>query len=181
MKKLEDRLSRMSGAGHRAGFPTLSPSGLASRPSGHADRHRPTDIRKLYAKMEYLARVGTGARGRSATDTARLAAACESGGRRITPLHMQLWSSRRRLHQPERRVLGVIDQIDPREEARHLRHRPRRRRRLAVRRPGPAQTGLHRAPRGQPQPAPRPADRWPKNWQHEAHRDRHEGTGDGVA
>ncbi len=51
------------------------------------------------------------------------------------PLHMRMVERGGGLHQPNGEVLGVIDRIDPREEARRLRHRPRRRRRLAVRRP----------------------------------------------
>ena len=54
----------------------------------------PTDIRKLYAKrMPFLATVRDG----SADGLAKgywccAAVACEGGGRRITPLHLRLWS-----------------------------------------------------------------------------------------
>lgn len=54
----------------------------------------PTDIRKLYArKMPYLARVRDGSKGELGNGYWGCAAvACESGGRRIVPLHLRLWS-----------------------------------------------------------------------------------------
>ena len=54
----------------------------------------PTDIRKLYArKMPYLATVRDGSKGELGNGYWGCAAvACESGGRRITPLHLRLWS-----------------------------------------------------------------------------------------
>jgi len=54
----------------------------------------PTDIRKLYArKMPYLARVRDGSRGELCNGYWGCAAvACESGARRIMPLHLRLWS-----------------------------------------------------------------------------------------
>ncbi len=121
-----------SGAGHRAGdFRRCRPSGLACVHQDTLIVIDPTDIRKLYAKRWNISPAsGTRARGRSATGTAP---AWRSPARRRPPdppLHMRLWSSRRGgLHQPERRGARRHrpDRL-PREEARHLRHRPRRRR-----------------------------------------------------
>jgi hypothetical protein len=83
----------------------------------------PTDIRKLYAKkMEYLARVRDGSTGEIGNGySACLAVACESGGRRITPLHMRLWSSEAEgfISQNDE-VLGVIDQISSRAKKRGI-------------------------------------------------------------
>ena len=95
MKKQEDRLSRMlqnEGIGQKI-------SDVISRLGARHIRQDtlivvdPTDIRKLYAeKMEYLARVRDGSTGEIGNGySACLAVACESGGRRITPLHMRLW------------------------------------------------------------------------------------------
>ena len=54
----------------------------------------PADIRKLYArKMPYLATVRDGSRGELGKGYWGCAAvACESGGRRVVPLHLRLWS-----------------------------------------------------------------------------------------
>ncbi len=54
----------------------------------------PTDIRKWYArKMPYLGRVRDGSSGEICNGYWGCAAiACESGARRITPLHLRLWS-----------------------------------------------------------------------------------------
>lgn len=54
----------------------------------------PTDIRKEYArKMPYLGRVRDGSRGELCNGYWGCAAvACESGARRIMPLHLRLWS-----------------------------------------------------------------------------------------
>ena len=54
----------------------------------------PTDIRKLYARrMPYLARIRDGSKGELGDGYWGCAAvACESGGRRIVPLHLRLWS-----------------------------------------------------------------------------------------
>jgi hypothetical protein len=54
----------------------------------------PTDIRKLYArKMPYLATIRDGSKKElGAGYWACAAVACESGGRRIVPLHLRLWS-----------------------------------------------------------------------------------------
>ncbi len=91
MKKLEDRLSRMLGS---EGIEQGISDAVARLGSRHVHQDTlividPTDIRKLYAKkMEYLARVRDGARGRSATDTAPAwrspARAAAAGSRRCT-------------------------------------------------------------------------------------------------
>ncbi len=54
----------------------------------------PTDIRKLYARrMPYLATVRDGSKGEMGPGYWGCGAvACESGGRRIVPLHLRLWS-----------------------------------------------------------------------------------------
>jgi hypothetical protein len=54
----------------------------------------PTDIRKLYArKMPYLATIRDGSKKELGPGYwACAAVACESGGRRIVPLHLRLWS-----------------------------------------------------------------------------------------
>ena len=54
----------------------------------------PTDIRKLYARrMPYLARIRDGSKGELGDGYWGCAAvACASGGRRIVPLHLRLWS-----------------------------------------------------------------------------------------
>ncbi len=72
--------------------------------------------------MEYLARVRDGSTGEIGNGySACLAVACESGGRRITPLHMRLWSSEAEgfISQNDE-VLGVIDQIDSRAKKRGI-------------------------------------------------------------
>ena len=97
MKKLEDRLSRMLWSeGIEQGISSV----IARLGARHIRQDTlivvdPTDIRKLYAeKMEYLARVRDGSTGEIGNGySACLAVACESGGRRITLLHMRLWSS----------------------------------------------------------------------------------------
>jgi len=54
----------------------------------------PTDIRKLYARrMPYLARIRDGSKRELGDGYWGCAAvACESGGRRVVPLHLRLWS-----------------------------------------------------------------------------------------
>ena len=96
LKKTEERLSR-----------NLAREGLAETVLGCVAREGakrvgsdtliildPTDIRKLYArKMPYLGHIRDG----SAKELGKgywacAAVACESGGRRIVPLHLRLWS-----------------------------------------------------------------------------------------
>ncbi len=111
------------------GFPLLSPVRLASRPSGHAliviD---PTDIRKLYAKkMEYLARVGT----RSTGDRQRIQRLPGGRLRRRRPPGSRRCTcgcgrARRRASSARTTRCSASSTRSkiPREEARHLRHRP---------------------------------------------------------
>jgi hypothetical protein len=116
MKKTEDRLSRMlwdEGIERKV-------SGVIARLGARRIRQDtlividPTDIRKLYAeKMEHLARVRDGSTGEIGNGySACLAVACESGGRRITPLHMRLWSSEADgFISQNAEILDIIDQI----------------------------------------------------------------------
>lgn len=125
MKKLEDRLSRMLGS---EGIEQGISDAVARLGSRHVHQDTlividPTDIRKLYAKkMEYLARVRDGSTGEIGNGySACLAVACESGGRRITPLHMRLWSSEAEGFTSQNdEVLGVIDQISSRAKKRGI-------------------------------------------------------------
>ncbi len=116
MKKLEDRLSRM--LSNKEIEPNVA--GVIARLGARRVRQDtlividPTDIRKLYAeKMEYLARVRDGSTGEIGNGyNACLAVACESGKRRVTPLHMRLWSSEADgfISQNDE-MLGIIDLI----------------------------------------------------------------------
>jgi len=125
MKKLEDRLSRMLGS---EGIEQGISDAVARLGSRHVHQDTlividPTDIRKLYAKrMEYLARVRDGSTGEIGNGySACLAIACESGGRRITPLHMRLWSSEADGFTSQNdELLGVIDQISSRAKKRGI-------------------------------------------------------------
>lgn len=116
MKKLEDRLSRMLWS---EGIERGITDAIARMGARHIRQDTlividPTDIRKLYAeKMEYLARVRDGSTGEIGNGySACLAVACESGGRRITPLHMRLWSSEADGFTSQNdELLGVVDQI----------------------------------------------------------------------
>ena len=125
MKKLEDRLSRMLGS---EGIEQGISGAVARLGSRHVHQDTlividPTDIRKLYAKkMEHLARVRDGSTGETGNGySACLAVACESGGRRITPLHMRLWSSGAEGFTSQNgEVLGVIDQISSRAKKRGI-------------------------------------------------------------
>jgi len=125
MKKLEDRLRRMLGS---EGIEQGIPGAVARLGSRHVHQDTlividPTDIRKLYAKkMEHLARVRDGSTGETGNGySACLAVACESGGRRITPLHMRLWSSGAEGFTSQNdEVLGVIDQISSRAKKRGI-------------------------------------------------------------
>jgi len=74
----------------------------------------PTDIRKLYArKMPYLATVRDGSKGELGEGYWGCAAvACESGGRRITPLHLRLWSCESPGFTGENdQIMAVIDTV----------------------------------------------------------------------
>ena len=97
LKKTEERLSR-----------NLGSDGLAEEVStcvaGEAGKHiskdtliviDPTDIRKLYArKMPCLDRIRDGSKGELGKGYwACAAVACQSGGRRVVPLHLRLWST----------------------------------------------------------------------------------------
>ena len=125
MKKLEDRLSRMLGS---EGIEQGISDAVARLGSRHVHQDTlividPTDIRKLYAKkMEYLARVRDGSTGEIGNGySACLAIACEIGGRRITPLHMRLWSSEADgFTSQNAELLGVIDQISSRAKKRGI-------------------------------------------------------------
>ena len=98
-KKVEDRLSRMlSSEGLERGLHDV----IAAE--GAAKVHRdtliildPSDVQKPYAKkMEHLAKVWDGSRGEVGDNLGYwgcMAVACESGGRRPTPLHFRLWSA----------------------------------------------------------------------------------------
>lgn len=116
MKKIEDRLSRMLRSEEIE--PTLAE--VIARLGARRVRQDtlivvdPTDIRKLYAqKMEYLARVRDGSTDQIGNGySACLALACESGKRRITPLHMRLWSSEADDFVSQNdEILGIIDVI----------------------------------------------------------------------
>ncbi len=143
MKKLEDRLGRMLGSeGIEQGFRRCRPSGLASRPSGHASSTRPTSVSCIREDGISRPRRGTGHGGRS-TGLQRL-----PGGRlreRRPPDHAVAHAAVVErggglLHQPERRGAR---RHRPELRAEALDHRPRWRPGLAVRRPGPAQAGPH--------------------------------------
>ena len=74
----------------------------------------PTDIRKLYArKMPYLATVRDGSKGELGPGYWGCAAvACESGGRRIVPLHLRLWSCESPGFTGENdQIMSVIDTV----------------------------------------------------------------------
>jgi hypothetical protein len=74
----------------------------------------PTDIRKLYARrMPYLATVRDGSKGELGKGYWGCAAvACESGGRRIVPLHLRLWSCEAPGFKGENaQIISVIDTV----------------------------------------------------------------------
>lgn len=74
----------------------------------------PTDIRKLYARrMPYLATVRDGSKGELGKGYWGCAAvACESGGRRIMPLHLRLWSCEAPDFTGENdQIISVVDTI----------------------------------------------------------------------
>ncbi len=96
LKKIEERLSRNLLCEHL--YETVSEC-IAMEGAKHIGKDTlivvdPTDIRKLYAKkMPYLARVRDGSSGEIGNGyNCCVAVACESGGRRIVPLHLRLWS-----------------------------------------------------------------------------------------
>lgn len=96
LKKTEERLSRNL---VREGIDEEIGRVIATEGAKHVGKDTlividPTDIRKLYArKMPYLATIRDGSRKElGAGYWACAAVACESGGRRIVPLHLRLWS-----------------------------------------------------------------------------------------
>ena len=96
LKKTEERLSRnLAREGLDEGiFRAVAKEGARHVREDTLFAVGPTDIRKLYArKMPYLATVRDGSKGELGTGYWGCAAvACESGGRRIVPLHLRLWS-----------------------------------------------------------------------------------------
>jgi hypothetical protein len=116
MKKREDRLSRMlRDDGIEPGiFQAVARLGARRVRQDTLVVIDPTDIRKLYArKMEYLARVRDGSTGEIGNGySACLAVACESGGRRVTPLNFRLWSSEADGFASQNdEIMGIIDLI----------------------------------------------------------------------
>ncbi len=96
LKKTEERLSRHLG---KKGIDESIGRAIAHEGAKHIGKDTlvvidPTDIRKLYArKMPYLATIRDGSRKEWGVGYwACAAVACESGGRRIVPLHLRLWS-----------------------------------------------------------------------------------------
>ena len=125
MKKQEDRLSRM--LGHEEIEPKIAD--VIARLGARRIRKDslividPSDIRKLYArKMEYLARVRDGSTGEIGQGySACLAIACDSGKRRISPLHMRLWSSEAdEFISQNDEILNIIDLICARAKKRGI-------------------------------------------------------------
>lgn len=97
LKKTEERLSRHLG---RTGLAKEVSSCVAKEAGKHIGKDTlividPTDIRKLYArKMPCLDRIRDGSKGEQGNGYwACAAVACQSGGRRIVPLHLRLWST----------------------------------------------------------------------------------------
>lgn len=95
-KKTEERLSRNL---VRKGIDEGICRAIAKEGAKHVGKDTlvvidPTDIRKLYArKMPYLATIRDGSKKELGPGYwACAAVACESGGRRIVPLHLRLWS-----------------------------------------------------------------------------------------
>lgn len=95
-KKTEERLSRNL---VREGIDEGICRAIAKEGAKHVGKDTlvvidPTDIRKLYArKMPYLATIRDGSKKELGPGYwACAAVACESGGRRIVPLHLRLWS-----------------------------------------------------------------------------------------
>lgn len=98
LKKTEERLSRNLG---REGLAETVSACVAREAGKHIGKNTlividPTDIRKLYArKMPCLDRIRDGSKGELGNGYwACAAVACQSGGRRIVPLHLRLWSTR---------------------------------------------------------------------------------------
>lgn len=97
LKKTEERLSRNLAA---EGMDDKLNEIIATEGASRIGRDTliivdPTDIRKEYAeKMPYLATVHDGSTGGLATGySGCMAVACEPRSRRMTPLHLRLWSS----------------------------------------------------------------------------------------
>lgn len=96
-KKTEERLSRNIA---REGLAETVSECVAREAAKHVGKDTlivvdPTDIRKLYArKMPCLDRIRDGSKKELGNGYwACAAVACESGGRRIVPLHLRLWST----------------------------------------------------------------------------------------
>jgi len=96
LKKTEERLSRHL---EREGIGEGISRAIAIEGAKHVGKDTllvidPTDIRKLYARrMPYLATIRDGSRKEKGVGYwACAAVACESGGHRILPLHLRLWS-----------------------------------------------------------------------------------------
>lgn len=97
LKKTEERLSRNLAA---KGMDETLNEIIASEGASRIGRDTliivdPTDIRKEYAeKMPYLATIHDGSSGELATGySGCMAVACEPHSRKMTPLHLRLWSS----------------------------------------------------------------------------------------
>ena len=96
LRKTEMRLGRNLGREGFAGrvFDAIAREGARNIGKDTVIAVDPTDIRKLYArKMENLAAVRDGDKDEPGRGYWLCAAvSCQSGGRRITPLHLRLWS-----------------------------------------------------------------------------------------
>jgi hypothetical protein len=96
LRKTEMRLGRNLGREGFAGrvFDAIAREGARNIGKDTVIAVDPTDIRKLYArKMENLATVRDGDKDELGRGYWLCAAvSCQSGGRRITPLHLRLWS-----------------------------------------------------------------------------------------
>lgn len=97
IKKTEERLSRNL---RHEGLADQLSSTVAQEAGKHIGKNTlivvdPTDIRKLYArKMPCLDCIRDGSKGELGNGYwACAAVACQSGGRRIVPLHLRLWST----------------------------------------------------------------------------------------
>ena len=97
LKKTEERLSRNLAA---KGMDEKLNAIIAAEGASRIGRDTliivdPTDIRKEYAeKMPYLATIHDGSSGELATGySGCMAVACEPRSRKMTPLHLRLWSS----------------------------------------------------------------------------------------
>jgi hypothetical protein len=125
LKKTEERLSHQLGVFGMAGRIQRQ---VAEMAAGRVGRDTlivvdPTDIKKLYERaMPYLATVRDG----SAKELVKgywacAAVACEPGGRRVTPLHLRLWSAEAPDFVSENeKLLQVVDAIREATEGRGI-------------------------------------------------------------